>query len=119
MWLNHPQGCLASDGTQGKVHRLRHGNEPGDPVFDKASAMLAEAPTCSFTTPNTPEEYAARKQGWGTQPLARKPSHRHGKRRQRIILSTSDPPFRLLHRRRGHAGREHYPNSAQRLRGWR
>ena len=66
-WLNHPQGCLgfrleAKDG----VLVYATDNEPGDANFDKAVRKLAEnADILIYDAQYLPEEYAARRRGWG------------------------------------------------------
>ena len=67
MWLNHPQGCLGfrmetSEGTL--VYATD--NEPGNEVFDKNVRKLAEgADVLIYDAQYLPEEYEARKRGWG------------------------------------------------------
>ena len=67
MWLNHPQGCLGfrmetSDGDL--VYATD--NEPGDQVFDKSVRKLAEdADILIYDSQYLPDEYQARRRGWG------------------------------------------------------
>src|SRR5215472_1211680 len=67
MWLNHPQGCLGFRmESQGKTLVYATDNEPGDPVFDKNVRKLAEgADLLIYDAQYLPEEYVARRQGWG------------------------------------------------------
>jgi ribonuclease BN (tRNA processing enzyme) len=67
MWLNHPQGCLGFRITSGGfVAVYATDNEPGDPVFDKAVRKLAQgADVLIYDAQYLPEEYEARKRGWG------------------------------------------------------
>ena len=67
LWLNHPQGCLGFRITSGGfVVVYATDNEPGDPVFDKAIRKLAQgADLLIYDAQYLPEEYEARKRGWG------------------------------------------------------
>jgi phosphoribosyl 1,2-cyclic phosphodiesterase len=66
-WLNHPQGCLGfrmETATGTLVYATD--NEPGDPVFDDAVRKLAAgADLLIYDAQYLPEEYAAKKRGWG------------------------------------------------------
>jgi ribonuclease BN (tRNA processing enzyme) len=66
-WLNHPQGCLgfrleSPDGTL--VYATD--NEPGHAVFDQQVRKLAaNADILIYDAQYLPDEYAARRRGWG------------------------------------------------------
>jgi phosphoribosyl 1,2-cyclic phosphodiesterase len=67
MWLNHPQGCMgfrveAKDG----VMVYATDNEPGDTKFDKnVRELAAGADVLIYDAQYLPEEYEARRRGWG------------------------------------------------------
>ena len=67
MWLNHPQGCMGYRlETKEGVLVYATDNEPGDPVFDKNVRKLAAgADVLIYDAQYLPEEYEARKRGWG------------------------------------------------------
>ena len=67
MWLNHPQGCMGFRlETKEGVLVYATDNEPGDPVFDKNVRKLAAgADVLIYDAQYLPEEYEARKRGWG------------------------------------------------------
>jgi phosphoribosyl 1,2-cyclic phosphodiesterase len=112
MWLNHPQGCLGFRmETQGKVIVYATDNEPGDPVFDKSVRKLAEgADLLIYDAQYLPEEYAARKQGWG---------HSHWREAINVVLESGAKELILFHHDPDHSdscidsvvkqAREHYP----------
>jgi phosphoribosyl 1,2-cyclic phosphodiesterase len=66
-WLNHPQGCMGfrletSDGDM--VYATD--NEPGNALFDKNVRKLAAgADVLIYDAQYLPEEYEARRRGWG------------------------------------------------------
>jgi len=65
--LNHPQGCLGFrlETKAGSVVYATD-TEPGDPHFDKAVRKLAEgADLLIYDAQYLPEEYQARRRGWG------------------------------------------------------
>jgi phosphoribosyl 1,2-cyclic phosphodiesterase len=66
-WLNHPQGCMGFRlETKEGVLVYATDNEPGDPNFDKAVRKLAEgADILIYDAQYLPEEYEARRRGWG------------------------------------------------------
>jgi len=66
-WLNHPQGCLGFRvETKEGVLVYATDNEPGDAEFDKGVRKLAEgADLLVYDAQYLPEEYAARRRGWG------------------------------------------------------
>jgi phosphoribosyl 1,2-cyclic phosphodiesterase len=112
MWLNHPQGCLGFRmETQGKVIVYATDNEPGDPVFDKSVRKLAEgADLLIYDAQYLPEEYAARKQGWG---------HSHWREAINVVMESGAKELILFHHDPDHSdscidsvvkqAREHYP----------
>ncbi len=112
MWLNHPQGCLGFRmETQGKVIVYATDNEPGDPVFDKNVRKLAEgADLLIYDAQYLPEEYAARKQGWG---------HSHWREAINVVMESGAKELILFHHDPDHSdscidsvvkqAREHYP----------
>jgi phosphoribosyl 1,2-cyclic phosphodiesterase len=112
MWLNHPQGCLGFRmETQGKVIVYATDNEPGDPVFDKNVRKLAEgADLLIYDAQYLPEEYAARKQGWG---------HSHWREAINVVMESGAKELILFHHDPDHTdscidavvkqAREHYP----------
>jgi phosphoribosyl 1,2-cyclic phosphodiesterase len=67
MWLNHPQGCLGfrlEAGSRTLVYATD--NEPGNTAFDKSVRKLAAgADVLIYDAQYLPEEYQARKRGWG------------------------------------------------------
>jgi phosphoribosyl 1,2-cyclic phosphodiesterase len=112
MWLNHPQGCLGFRlETQGKVLVYATDNEPGDPVFDKNVRKLAEgADVLIYDAQYLPEEYVARKQGWG---------HSHWREAVNVVMESGAKELVLFHHDPDHTddcidavvrqAREHYP----------
>ncbi|HZD07049.1 MAG TPA: MBL fold metallo-hydrolase [Candidatus Limnocylindrales bacterium] len=111
-WLNHPQGCLGFRmETQGKVIVYATDNEPGDPVFDKSVRKLAEgADLLIYDAQYLPEEYAARKQGWG---------HSHWREAINVVMESGAKELILFHHDPDHTdscidavvkqAREYYP----------
>jgi phosphoribosyl 1,2-cyclic phosphodiesterase len=111
-WLNHPQGCLGFRmETEGKVIVYATDNEPGDPVFDKSVRKLAEgADLLIYDAQYLPEEYAARKQGWG---------HSHWREAINVVMESGAKELILFHHDPDHSdacidavvkqAREHYP----------
>ena len=68
MWLNHPQGCMGYRlETKEGVLVYATDNEPGDPEFDKSvrKKLAAGADVLIYDAQYLPEEYEARKRGWG------------------------------------------------------
>ncbi|MGB8130716.1 MAG: MBL fold metallo-hydrolase [Candidatus Angelobacter sp.] len=111
-WLNHPQGCLGFRmETEGKVIVYATDNEPGDPIFDKSVRKLAEgADLLIYDAQYLPEEYAARKQGWG---------HSHWREAINVVMESGAKELILFHHDPDHSdacidsvvkqAREHYP----------
>jgi phosphoribosyl 1,2-cyclic phosphodiesterase len=111
-WLNHPQGSLGFRmETQGKTIVYATDNEPGDPVFDKSVRKLAEgADLLIYDAQYLPEEYAARKQGWG---------HSHWREAINVVMESGAKELILFHHDPDHTdscidavvkqAREYYP----------
>jgi ribonuclease BN (tRNA processing enzyme) len=111
-WLNHPQGCLGFRvETKDKVLVYATDNEPGDPVFDKKVRKQAEgADVLIYDAQYLPEEYAARKQGWG---------HSHWREAVNVVMESGAKELILFHHDPDHTdecidsvvtqAREYYP----------
>ena len=90
VWLNHPQGCM------GFRLESKHGvlvyatdNEPGDPIFDKNVRKLAAgADVLIYDAQYLPEEYEARKRGWG---------HSHWREGINIVMESGAKELILFH----------------------
>ena len=90
MWLNHPQGCLGFrlETAEGPVVYATD-NEPGHPVFDKNVRKLAEgADILIYDAQYLPEEYEARKRGWG---------HSHWREAVDIVMQSGAKELVLFH----------------------
>ncbi len=90
MWLNHPQGCLGFRlETKDKVLVYATDNEPGHPIFDKNVRKLAEgADVLIYDAQYLPEEYAARKLGWG---------HSHWREAVNVVMESGAKELILFH----------------------
>jgi len=66
-WLNHPQGCMGFRlETRDGVMVYATDNEPGDALFDRNVRKLAAgADVLIYDSQYLPEEYEARRRGWG------------------------------------------------------
>ncbi len=112
-WLNHPQGCLgfrieSKDG----VLVYATDNEPGDAEFDKGVRKLAEgADLLIYDAQYLPEDYAARRRGWG---------HSHWREAVNVAMESGTKELILYHHDPEHTdtivdkvvtdARNYYPN---------
>ncbi len=89
-WLNHPQGCLGFRiETKEGVLVYATDNEPGDAEFDKGVRKLAEgADLLIYDAQYLPEEYAARRRGWG---------HSHWREAVDIVMESGAKELILYH----------------------
>jgi len=89
-WLNHPQKCLGYrlDTTAGSIVYATD-NEPGDALFDKNVRKLAAgADVLIYDAQYLPEEYAARRRGWG---------HSHWREGINIVMESGAKELVLFH----------------------
>jgi phosphoribosyl 1,2-cyclic phosphodiesterase len=89
-WLNHPQGCMGFriESKEGVVVYATD-NEPGDEAFDKKVRKLAEgADVLIYDAQYLPEEYEARKRGWG---------HSHWREAVNIVMESGAKELILFH----------------------
>jgi phosphoribosyl 1,2-cyclic phosphodiesterase len=112
MWLNHPQGCMGYRlETKEGVLVYATDNEPGDPLFDKNVRKLAAgADVLIYDAQYLPEEYEARKRGWG---------HSHWREAINVVLESGAKELVLFHHDPDHdddcidkvvaEARNHYP----------
>ena len=89
-YLNHPQGCLGFRiETQDGVLVYATDNEPGDADFDKGVRKLAEgADILIYDAQYLPEEYAARRRGWG---------HSHWREAVNLVMESGAKELILYH----------------------
>jgi phosphoribosyl 1,2-cyclic phosphodiesterase len=90
MWLNHPQGCLGFR-VESKSGVLVYAtdNEPGDAEFDKNVRKLAAgADVLIYDAQYLPEEYEARKRGWG---------HSHWREAVNVVMESGAKDLILYH----------------------
>ena len=89
-WLNHPQGCLGFRvETDDKVIVYATDNEPGHEVFDTNVRRLAEgADVLIYDAQYLPEEYEAKKRGWG---------HSHWREAVNIAMGSGAKELVLFH----------------------
>ena len=89
-WLNHPQGCMGFRvETKEGVLVYATDNEPGDANFDKAVRKLAEgADILIYDAQYLPEEYEARRRGWG---------HSHWREAVNIVMESGAKELILYH----------------------
>jgi phosphoribosyl 1,2-cyclic phosphodiesterase len=90
VWLNHPQGCLGFrvETPEGVVVYATD-NEPGDATFDRNVRKLAEgADVLIYDAQYLPEEYAARKRGWG---------HSHWREAVNVVMESGAKELILFH----------------------
>ncbi|MGH9500984.1 MAG: MBL fold metallo-hydrolase [Terriglobales bacterium] len=89
-WLNHPQGCMGfrletSDG----VMVYATDNEPGNALFDKNVRKLAAgADVLIYDAQYLPEEYEARRRGWG---------HSHWREAVNVVMESGAKELVLFH----------------------
>jgi phosphoribosyl 1,2-cyclic phosphodiesterase len=90
MWLNHPQGCLGFRlETKDGIVVYATDNEPGDEKFDKSVRKLAEgADLLIYDAQDLPEEYEARKRGWG---------HSHWREATNVVMESGAKELILFH----------------------
>ena len=112
-WLNHPQGCLGFRlETKEGVLVYATDNEPGDPEFDKGVRKLAEgADILIYDAQYLPEEYEARRRGWG---------HSHWREAVNVVMESGAKELILYHHDPDHTdaivdkvvqqARNYYPN---------
>jgi phosphoribosyl 1,2-cyclic phosphodiesterase len=111
-WLNHPQGCLGFRiETPQNVVVYATDNEPGHPMFDKNVRKLAAgADVLIYDAQYLPEEYEAKKRGWG---------HSHWREAINIVTESGAKELVLFHHDPDHddaiidkvvkTARDHYP----------
>jgi len=89
-YLNHPQGCLGFRlETREGVLVYATDNEPGDSDFDKTVRKLAEgADILIYDAQYLPEEYAARRRGWG---------HSHWREAVNVVMESGAKELILYH----------------------
>jgi phosphoribosyl 1,2-cyclic phosphodiesterase len=89
-WLNHPQGCMGFRlETKDGILVYATDNEPGDADFDKAVRKLAEgADILIYDAQYLPEEYEARRRGWG---------HSHWREAVNIVMESGAKELILYH----------------------
>jgi phosphoribosyl 1,2-cyclic phosphodiesterase len=89
-FLNHPQGCLGFRlETKDGVLVYATDNEPGDPHFDKNVRKLAEgADILIYDAQYLPEEYEARRRGWG---------HSHWREAINVVMESGAKELILYH----------------------
>lgn len=90
LWLNHPQGCLGFRlETKDGVFVYATDNEPGDAQFDKNVRKLAAgADVLVYDAQYLPEEYEARKRGWG---------HSHWREAINVVMESGAKELVLFH----------------------
>jgi phosphoribosyl 1,2-cyclic phosphodiesterase len=110
--LNHPQGCLGFRiETKTGVLVYATDNEPGNEEFDKSVRELAEgADVLIYDAQYLPEQYAARKMGWG---------HSHWREAVNVAMESGAKELVLFHHDPDHTdacidsvvlkAREYYP----------
>jgi phosphoribosyl 1,2-cyclic phosphodiesterase len=88
--LNHPQGCLGFRlETKEGILVYATDNEPGNSTFDQAVRKLAEgADVLIYDAQYLPEEYAARRRGWG---------HSHWREAVNVVMESGAKELILYH----------------------
>ncbi|MBS1849463.1 MAG: MBL fold metallo-hydrolase [Acidobacteria bacterium] len=89
-WLNHPQGCMGFRlETKDGVVVYATDNEPGDPLFDKnVRELAAGADVLIYDAQYLPEEYEAKKRGWG---------HSHWREAINVVMESGAKELVLFH----------------------
>jgi len=95
-WLNHPQGCLGFRiETPSGILVYATDNEPGHTIFDQNVRRLAEgANILIYDAQYLPEEYEAKKRGWG---------HSHWREAVNIAMESGAQELVLYHHDPDHA----------------
>jgi phosphoribosyl 1,2-cyclic phosphodiesterase len=90
MWLNHPQGCMGFRlETKDGVLVYATDNEPGDALFDRNLRQLAAgADVLIYDAQYLPEEYEARRRGWG---------HSHWREAVNLVMESGAKELVLYH----------------------
>jgi phosphoribosyl 1,2-cyclic phosphodiesterase len=90
MWLNHPQGCMGFRlETKEGILVYATDNEPGDPLFDRNLRQLAAgADVLIYDAQYLPEEYEARRRGWG---------HSHWREAINVVMESGAKELVLYH----------------------
>jgi len=90
MWLNHPQGCMGFRlETKDGVLVYATDNEPGNDKFDKNLRQLAAgADVLIYDAQYLPEEYKARRRGWG---------HSHWREAVDVVMESGAQELVLFH----------------------
>ena len=91
--MNHPQGCLGFRvETKDGVLVYATDNEPGDAEFDKGVRKLADgADILIYDAQYLPEDYAARRRGWGHSHWREAAAVARDARVKELILFHHDP----------------------------
>lgn len=89
-WLNHPQGCMGFRvESRAGVVVYATDNEPGDRSFDQKLRKLAQgADVLIYDAQYLPEEYEARKRGWG---------HSHWREAVNVVMESGAKELVLFH----------------------
>jgi phosphoribosyl 1,2-cyclic phosphodiesterase len=89
-WLNHPQGCMGFRlETRDGVVVYATDNEPGHALFDKNVRKLAAgADVLIYDAQYLPEEYEARRRGWG---------HSHWREAINVVMESGAKELILFH----------------------
>jgi phosphoribosyl 1,2-cyclic phosphodiesterase len=89
-WLNHPQGCMGFRlETREGVMVYATDNEPGHTLFDKNVRKLAAgADVLIYDAQYLPEEYEARRRGWG---------HSHWREAVNVVMESGAKELILFH----------------------
>ncbi len=90
MWLNHPQGCMGFRlETRDGVFVYATDNEPGDAQFDaNVRKLAAGANVLIYDAQYLPEEYEARRRGWG---------HSHWREAINVVMESGAKELVLFH----------------------